>query len=128
LGWSLQNGSVALRLTAKALCCGHKQATHKAAFGHSIKLMLPVRAAVHTPKKNITMKDFYTLKRFSRVLNDNIKHYKDVLSSGRITCQNKQKEIKGLIHILKWSKKWVDNIRKNESNVEKEIKKNNETL
>jgi hypothetical protein len=74
------------------------------------------------------MNDFYTLKRFSRVLNQNIKHYNEVLSSGRVRENDQIIRCQSHLDTLKWSKKWVDNIRKIESDVKKGNKKNNETL
>lgn len=63
------------------------------------------------------LKFYYTLKRFSRVLTDNIKQYEIIVTNS----QGEQKErAKAELEMIRWAKMWVDNIRKYEKLNKKE--------
>ncbi len=57
-------------------------------------------------------KSHYTLKRFSRVINENCKRTKEVAESGRISDPIRQAETEAELQVMEWVKRWIDNIRK----------------
>jgi hypothetical protein len=57
--------------------------------------------------------NYYTLKRFSRVINANVKHEEEVCSSGRISDPEKQKLRENTLDVLIWVKEWIDKIKAN---------------